>query len=77
MCTLQGSWTNSVPDNIDMLAHVGSMLTVHIHFVGPTSAILSFFIFILPYALVDILGRLAQCLLVQDSKKGKNYSTEV
>ena len=29
------------------------------------------FLFILPYALTDILGRLAQRLLVQDSKKGK------
>ena len=32
---------------------------------------LSFFLFILPYALTDILGRLAQGLLVQDSKKGR------
>ena len=32
---------------------------------------LSFFLFILPYALTDILGRLAQRLLVQDSKKGR------
>ena len=32
---------------------------------------LSFFLFILPYALTDILGRLAQRLLVQDSKEGR------
>ena len=38
---------------------------------------LSFFLFILPYALTDILGRLAQRLLVQDSKKKENYSTAV
>ena len=31
----------------------------------------SFFLFVLPYALTDILGRLAQRLLVQDSKKGR------
>ena len=37
----------------------------------------SFFLFILPCALTDILGRLAQRLLVQDSKKRENYSTEV
>ena len=30
-----------------------------------------FFLFILPYALADILGRLAQRLLVQDSKKAR------
>ena len=30
-----------------------------------------FFLFILPYALTDILSRLAQRLLVQDSKKGR------
>ena len=29
------------------------------------------FFFILPYALTDILGRLAQRLLVQGSKKGR------
>ena len=29
------------------------------------------FSFILPYALTDILGRLAQRLLVPDSKKGR------
>ena len=31
----------------------------------------SFFLFILPCALTDILGKLAQRLLVQDSKKGR------
>ena len=36
----------------------------------------SFFLFILPYALTDILGRLAKRLLVQDSKKRKNDSTD-
>ena len=33
------------------------------------------YLFILPYALTDILGRLAQRLLVSDRKKG-DYSTE-
>ena len=31
----------------------------------------SFFLFILPYALTDILGRFAQRLFVQESKKGR------
>ena len=37
---------------------------------------LSIYLCILPYALADILGRVAQRLLVSDRKK-KSYSTEV
>ena len=36
----------------------------------------SIYLCILPYALADILGRVAQRLLVSDRKK-KSYSTEV
>ena len=40
-----------------------------LHILSIMFAILSFFLFTLAYALTDILGRLAQRLLVQDSKK--------